>query len=356
MPPTPPKSDDSLQNYARDPLENTYDEASEKQNLIKTNQTEIQESSISTKDSKSNTANLDYSAVLGPVHYIESMPSKSIRSKLIDALNIWFELPDTTLSTIKATINDVHNSTLILDDIQDSSPLRRAFAAAHTVFGASQCVNSATYMVVRAASTINAYQDQNAQIMQIFFEGLEALSIGQSWDLEWRTTGHCPSTSEYMAMVDGKTGAMFRLAIQLMHGLSTGSNAALGNILDSGIAETLGRYYQIRDDYQNLQDGVYTSQKGFCEDLDEGKLSYPFTVCCERDSDTRKILMGIFRQKSAGKPLPRTVKLQILEMFRRAGAFQQTWEVLDGLQRDIEIAVSELEASIGALIPNYGLS
>ena len=152
-------------------------------------------------------------------------------------------------------------------------------------------------------------------------------------------------------MVDGKTGAMFRLAIRLMQGLSTNSNTSLGNILDSGISELLGQYYQIRDDYQNLQDGVYTSQKGFCEDLDEGKLSYPLTVCCERNPGARKILMGIFRQKSAGTPLPKTVKMQILDMFRRAGAFQQTWEVLDALQKDIETAFSESEVLLGASNP-----
>lgn len=293
---------------------------------------------------------LDDSALLDPVHYIESLPSKNMRSKVIDAFNVWFQLPHEQIDTIKAAVNDVHHSTLILDDIQDSSCLRRGFAATHHVFSSAQCINSATYMVARAASRVAAHQD-HPQIVQTFLRGLKDLALGQSWDLNWKATGHCPSTAEYMAMVDGKTGAMFEMTLRMMQDFSAVENWPMAEL--NQFAKILGRWYQVRDDYQNLQDEQYTAQKGLCEDLDEGKLSYPLTVCCARDPVAQRIIMGIFRQRQDGTPLALNVKMQILDLFRRTGALQHTRDVIQELQKRAEAALSKLESVIGKPNPNF---
>ncbi|KAJ5814034.1 uncharacterized protein N7503_000784 [Penicillium pulvis] len=293
---------------------------------------------------------LDDSALMDPVHYIESLPSKNMRIKVIDALNIWFKLPNDELDTIKGAINDLHNSTLILDDIQDASGLRRGFATTHQVFGSAQCVNSATYMVARALSRLVAHPDSDQQLIKIFLEGLKKLAMGQSWDIDWKVKGKCPSTKGYMAMVDGKTGAMFEMIIRMMDHFSTTASWPIKELLQ--LSTSLGRWYQVRDDYQNLQDEQYTLQKGFCEDLDEGKLSYPLTVCCHRDPTAEKIIMGIFRQASGG-PLAVNVKEQILDLYRLTGALQETWEMIEHLKKSTETALSRFEKVTGERNPDF---
>lgn len=293
---------------------------------------------------------LDDSALMGPVHYIESLPSKKMRSKVIDALNVWFKLADHELDTIKGVIDDLHNSTLILDDIQDASGLRRGYATTHRVFGSAQCINSATYMVARAASRLAVHPDPDQQLIKIFLEGLKKLAMGQSWDIDWKVKGRCPSTNGYMAMVDGKTGAMFEMIIRMMTFFSTTASWPIEELIQ--LSTSLGRWYQVRDDYQNLQDEQYTSQKGYCEDLDEGKLSYPLTVCCHRDSTAEKIIMGIFRQASGG-PLAVNVKEQILGLYRRTGALQETWKMIEHLKKSTETALSRFESITGEQNPDF---
>ncbi|GFF58006.1 fusicoccadiene synthase [Aspergillus udagawae] len=294
---------------------------------------------------------LGNSALLDPVHYIQSLPSKNMRSKVIDALNIWFQLPHHLVDTVKGTVDDLHNSTLILDDIQDSSYLRRGFAATHHVFGSAQCINSATYLVAQAASRIIVHNQQHPSLITIFLEGLKELALGQSWDLNWKSTGYCPSTEEYMAMVDGKTGVMFDIIIRMMHCFSSSQTVPVPEL--NRLTRLLGRWYQVRDDYQNLQDEQYTAQKGLCEDLDEGKLSYPLTVCCNTDPKAQRIIMGILRQRLPGTPLLFNVKMQILDLIRRSGALQQTWELLQKFKKQADAALSNLEAITG--VPNEDL-
>lgn len=37
-------------------------------------------------------AHLDDSALMAPAQYIASLPSKNVRTMLVDALNVWFQL------------------------------------------------------------------------------------------------------------------------------------------------------------------------------------------------------------------------------------------------------------------------
>jgi geranylgeranyl pyrophosphate synthase len=295
---------------------------------------------------------LDNSALLAPVHYIQSLPSKNYRSKIINAFNIWFRLSEDQLNTIKGVINDLHNASLILDDIQDESTLRRGSSTAHCIFGAAKCINSATYMVVQAASRIYKHYPENPQSFGALLDGLTNLSRGQSWDLDWKLNTYCPSVTEYMSMVDGKTGAMFQMLVRMMHSMS--SQTLPVSDFDR-LTQLFGRWYQVRDDFQNLQDPEYTEQKGFCEDLDEGKLSYPVILSCNSDPTARTIILGIFRQKGNGTPLARNIKIQILNLIRNTGALEETWQLLQQVEKEVEDAISALEVATGEPNPSLRL-
>ena len=80
--------------------------------------------------------------VESPSRYIESLPSKGVRSRVISALNIWYEVPYNEMVIIKQVVRFLHEASLMLDDIEDSSTLRRGKPCAHTIFGIPQTMNS----------------------------------------------------------------------------------------------------------------------------------------------------------------------------------------------------------------------
>lgn len=51
--------------------------------------------------------------ILQPQKYLEMMPSKGIRNAVIDGLEVWYQVPDKSLSIIRDIINLLHNSSLM---------------------------------------------------------------------------------------------------------------------------------------------------------------------------------------------------------------------------------------------------
>jgi geranylgeranyl pyrophosphate synthase len=86
-----------------------------------------------------------------------------------------------------------------LDDIEDSSPLRRGQPATHTVFGVGQTINSANFLLIQAADQVRELGD--SRCMDIFMEEMRLLFRGQSFDLYWTRQGECPPEEEYLAMI-----------------------------------------------------------------------------------------------------------------------------------------------------------
>lgn len=51
-----------------------------------------------------------------------------------------------------------------------------------------------------------------------------------------------------------------------------------------------GLYFQIRDDYCNLSLKEYSENKSFCEDLTEGKFSFPIIHAIQSQDTDKQVL------------------------------------------------------------------
>jgi len=152
--------------------------------------------------------------VLGPFEYLYAHPGKDIRKQFIGAFNEWLEVPPESIEVITKVVGMLHTASLLVDDIEDSSTLRRGLPVAHSLFGKAQTINSANYVYFQALQELQKLK--NPKAITIYTEELLNLHRGQGMDLFWRDTLTCPTEDDYLEMVGNKTGGLFRLAVKLM--------------------------------------------------------------------------------------------------------------------------------------------
>ncbi|KAG0249476.1 geranylgeranyl pyrophosphate synthetase, partial [Mortierella polycephala] len=248
-------------------------------------------------------------ALLEPYTYISSNPGKEMRTELIEAFNFWIKVPPHDLAIITKVVKMLHTSSLLIDDIEDDSVLRRGEPVAHKIFGVPATINCANYVYFLALAELSKIP--NPKMLPIFTEELLCLHRGQGMELLWRDSLICPTEEEYIAMVNDKTGGLLRLAVKLMQ-------AASGCEADYvPMVELIGIHFQIRDDYLNLQSSQYSANKGFCEDLTEGKFSFPIIHSIRANPKSRKLL-NILKQK----PTEQEVKIYAVSLMNATKTFE----------------------------------
>ncbi|KAI9011020.1 isoprenoid synthase domain-containing protein [Gaertneriomyces semiglobifer] len=209
--------------------------------------------------------------LLEPYLYLTQNPGKEIRSKLVEAFGIWLQVPDDKLRVIREVVEMLHTASLLIDDVEDDSLLRRGQPVAHKIFGVPSTINCANYVYFIALSKLLTLNSPDC--VKIFTDELLQLHRGQGMEIHWRDTAQCPTEEEYLEMVQNKTGGLLRLAIKLMMSCA---NCQVDYV---PLVNLIGAHYQIRDDYLNLRSDNYIKNKGFAEDLTEGKFSFPVIHC-----------------------------------------------------------------------------
>lgn len=157
---------------------------------------------------------------------------------------------------------------------------------------------------------------------KVYNEQLLELHRGQGMEIYWRDNFECPSEADYKLMTIRKTGGLFMLAIRLMQLFS--DNKSDFNRLTA----VLGLYFQIRDDYCNLSCKEYSENKSFCEDLTEGKFSFPVIHAIRNEKQDHQVL-HILRQRTRDVE----VKRYCISLLEKLGSFKYTRETLEELDQ-----------------------
>lgn len=123
----------------------------------------------------------------GPYDYVASEPGKGFRTTLLKCFNAWLNVRQESLTVISNAINMLHTASLLVDDIQDNSDLRRGRPVAHHIFGEAQTINSANYVYFLALNELMKLN--NPEAIDIYTTEMMYLHRGQGMDLYWRVSG-----------------------------------------------------------------------------------------------------------------------------------------------------------------------
>jgi len=223
-------------------------------------------------------------AMFKPVRALIDRGGKSWRSLVLVS----------TLSAIKEDFPDcaryiaiselLHVGSLIIDDIQDESVVRRGGKTVHLEYGTATAINAGTgcyFMAPILAGVEDLVPEKQAKIYQLYFDVLRAGHAGQGLDI----------AGLHHLMPDvvetGDTRMLYD-SLQAIHvyktGGAAGSLCGMACVLaDANPEQTkamenfgtqLGLAFQIVDDALNLK-GFEGDLKEVGEDIRDGKITYP---------------------------------------------------------------------------------
>ncbi|XP_070156059.1 terpene synthase-like [Polyergus mexicanus] len=266
--------------------------------------------------------------LLEPIRYYLQVPGKQITVKLAHAFNYWLKISPDKIQAINEIVTMLCNSCIMIDDIQDNSISRRGIPVAHSVYGVANSLSAATYILFIALErTINLHPAATKVYMEQMLEGHR----GQGMDIFWRDNLICPSEADYKTMAIKKMGSFFNLVVRLMKLFSTYEEDL------SSLVAILSLHFQIRDDYCNLGSDKYNKSKSYCEDLSEGKFSFPIIHALTTNPDDMQ-LMYILKQRT--KEIE--VKHHCIKLLEKFGSFEYTKSVLEELDLKARAEIERL--------------
>mgnify|MGYP001567478795 CR=1 FL=1 len=167
----------------------------------------------------------------------------------------------------------IHTGSLIVDDIEDNSDLRRGKPVLHKLFGVDIAVNAGNTLYLLPFIAIrdsNLPDKTKAAAYEIISTQLLKCHFGQAIDIYWHSgkSEKIPTEDEYLQMCANKSGSLACMAAKLGALLGNGNEKQVESL--GKFAETAGVVFQIQDDILNIAENASIG-KELGDDINEGK-------------------------------------------------------------------------------------
>lgn len=190
-----------------------------------------------------------------------------------------------------ASLEMLHNATLIHDDVVDQTPLRRGYPTINAVWGNHLAVLSGDIFVSKALEA--GIKTGNIEILQSLSSLGTELSLGEMSQL-FNARNHNFNDEAYFKMIEKKTASLFVGCVRI-GSQAVGASQKEMEILEE-YAYNMGMAFQIRDDvFDYFPSDDIGKPSG--HDLLEGKVTLPLLYALEhapedKAREAREILMS----------------------------------------------------------------
>lgn len=245
----------------------------------------------------------------------------------------------------------IHNGTIMVDDIEDSSELRRGKPCTYKIYGVDVAINAGNAMYYLAllplmAKKENISPSKACRIYEVYGKEMIHLSLGQAMDIAWhRGLANADEISEedYLQMCAYKTGTLSRMAAK-MAAVLAGANEKLVRKLGL-FAESIGIAFQMQDDILDLTGKKFTKKKGGKgQDITEGKRTLMVIHTLKRaDYKDKKRLLNILEMHTSDRTLIEKAisimqkynSIQYVKRFARE-IVEESWEEVEKSLPDVK--------------------
>ena len=174
--------------------------------------------------------------------------------------------------TLGSSIEIIHNFTLVHDDIMDQDPIRRGLNAVHVEYDDATAINAGDAMLAVGfeilADSDDISPDNLKFLVQSIGEMVRRGAEGQQEDFDFEQRDYV-SEQEYIAMIAGKTSAMFETCAETGAKLAGADSKTVENMADWGLK--LGLCFQLMDDLIDITGDTETLGKPAGSDVVQGK-------------------------------------------------------------------------------------
>jgi geranylgeranyl diphosphate synthase type I len=186
---------------------------------------------------------------------------------------------------VAAALELLHNFTLIHDDVQDESLIRRHRPTVWSLWGVGQAINAgdalfaAAHLPLYRLAATGISAQLGLRLLEAFDHMTIAIVEGQTLDLAFEARSDV-SPGEYLEMIAGKTAAIVRFAAWAGALLGGADEAGASRWAEFGLALGLG--FQVRDDLLGIWGAQEATGKAPADDVRRRKQSLPILILRER--------------------------------------------------------------------------
>jgi geranylgeranyl diphosphate synthase type I len=174
--------------------------------------------------------------------------------------------------TLGSSIEIIHNFTLVHDDIMDQDPIRRGLNAVHVEYDDATAINAGDAMLAVGFEILadsDEISPENLKfLVQSIGEMVRRVAEGQQEDFDFEQRDYV-SEEEYIAMIAGKTSAMFETCAETGAKLAGADSETVENMAEWGLK--LGLCFQLMDDLIDITGDTETLGKPAGSDVVQGK-------------------------------------------------------------------------------------